>query len=57
MTQIETIDLFPELTRELITLLKELDISEREKVSPIKERTVKDLVSHLKDRSLRRLAF
>ncbi|MBA7548045.1 hypothetical protein ES705_40491 [subsurface metagenome] len=57
MRQIETIHLFPELTQELITLLRELDLSEWEKVSPIKERTVKDLVSHLIDGSLRRLAF
>ena len=57
MKQIETINLFPELTRELITLLRKLDSTEWDKASPIKDRTVKDLVSHLIDSSLRRLSL
>ncbi len=57
MKPIKTLHLFPELTDELITLLKSLDSSDWLKPSPIKNRTVKDLVSHLIDGSLRRLAM
>lgn len=54
---IETLKLFPELTSELVELLKSISYKEWNKPSPIKERTVKDLVSHLIDSSLRRLSL
>lgn len=57
MKKIETIHLFPEITRELLGLLRELEISEWERQSLVKDRTVKDLVSHLIDGSLRRLSL
>ena len=57
MRQIETIDLFPQLTNELLHLLRSLDNSDWLKPSPIENRTVKDLVSHLIDGSLRRLSI
>ncbi len=57
MKQIETLHLFPKLTEALITLLKGLDVDDWKKPSPIKGRTIKDLVSHLIDGSLRRLSL
>ena len=56
MEQIETLHLFPQLSEELLRLLKELEPSDWIKPSPIKNRTVKDLVSHIIDGSLRRLS-
>jgi hypothetical protein len=57
MKPIETIHLFPTLSDHLISLLKDLDIGEWNKPSPIQGRTVKDLASHLLDGSLRRLSL
>ena len=57
MKNIETLDLFPELTSELVKLLKGIRMTDWNKPSPIKGRTVKDLVSHLIDSSLRRLSI
>jgi len=57
MIQIETIHLFPGLTAELLNLLKSLKQSEWDLISPIPDRSVKDLVAHLIDGSLRRLAL
>ncbi len=54
--KIETRHLFPELNTELIKLLKSLTAGEWEKPSPVKDRTVKDLASHLLDTALRRLS-
>lgn len=57
MKQIQTIHLFPELTEKLLELLKELKTEDWDTPSPIKGRTVKDLVSHLIDSALRRLSI
>jgi hypothetical protein len=57
MERIDTLTLFPELTSELISLLKSLSIEEWSSPTPIQGRTVKDLVSHLIDGSLRRLSI
>lgn len=57
MKQIETSHLFPLLTAELISLLRSIDGSDWLKPSPIQNRTVKDLVSHLIDGSLRKLSI
>lgn len=57
MNQIETLHLFPQLTAELIQLLKSLETKDWLKPSPIKGRTVKDLVAHLTDGSLRKLSI
>jgi hypothetical protein len=57
MKQIETIHLFPQLTDELLNLLRNIDESDWLKSSPIKGRTVKDLVSHIIDGSLRKLSI
>jgi len=57
MKRIDTLDLFPDLAAELIKLLKHISIAEWKKPSPIQGRTVKDLVSHLIDGSLRRLSI
>ncbi len=57
MKQIETLHLFPQLTDELLKLLRDLNTSDWLKPSPIKGRTVKDLVSHLIDGSMRRLSM
>lgn len=54
---IDTIELFPDLSGRLIELLKSTRKEEWEKPSPIKDRTVHDLVAHLIDGSLRRLSF
>lgn len=55
--QIETIGLFPQLAEELVNLLRTLNDSDWLKPSPIQGRTVKDLVSHLIDGSLRKLSI
>jgi len=57
MKQIETLHLFPKLTEELLALLRGLELSDWLKPSPIDGRTVKDLVSHLVDGSLRSLSL
>jgi hypothetical protein len=57
MKRIETLDLFPDLTSELINLLKHISTANWKRPSPIRGRTVKDLVSHLIDGSLRRLSI
>ncbi|MGD8780756.1 MAG: maleylpyruvate isomerase N-terminal domain-containing protein [Ignavibacteria bacterium] len=57
MKQIETLHLFPRLTEELLKLLQGLDTSDWLKPSPIKGRTVKDLVSHIIDGSLRKISM
>jgi hypothetical protein len=57
MEKIATLHLFPELTFELIKLLNVISISDWNKPTPIKGRTVKDSVSHLIDGSLRRLSI
>lgn len=57
MKRIDTIELFPDLSSALIILLKELNHSSWNKPSPVKDRTVKDIVSHLIDSSLRRLSI
>ncbi|MDZ7721465.1 MAG: maleylpyruvate isomerase N-terminal domain-containing protein [candidate division KSB1 bacterium] len=57
MKQIETLHLFPKLTEELLKLLQGLEISDWLKPSPINGRTVKDLVSHIIDGSLRNLSI
>lgn len=57
MKQIETIALFPQLSAELLLLLRSIDDSDWLKPSPIPGRTVKDLVSHLIDGSLRKLSL
>ncbi len=54
---IHTIELFPELSNELISVLKGIPPDDWDKPSPIEGRTVKDLVSHLIDGSLRRLSL
>jgi len=54
---IETIELFPELTDKLIELLRNIKYDDWKKPSPIKGRTVHDLVAHLIDGSLRRLSL
>lgn len=54
---IDTIELFPDLSNELIRVLKNLDYEDWNKPSPIEGRTVKDLVSHIIDGSLRRLSL
>lgn len=54
---INTIHLFPDLTKKLILLLKGLSIAEWETSTCLPGRTVKDLVSHILDAScLRRLS-
>ena len=55
--KIETLHLFPELTAELVSLLHTLDRASWDLPAPIPGRTVKDLVSHLIDDSLRRLSL
>lgn len=57
MKQIETIELFPQLAKELVTLLNSLNESDWLKPSPIRGRTIKDLVSHLIDGSLRKISI
>lgn len=53
---IEVLSLFPEINKELITLLKSLSPSEWHQPTVLPGRTVKDLVSHILDGSLRRLS-
>lgn len=57
MRQIETVHLFPKLTEELLKLLRGLNSSDWLKPSPIDGRTIKDLVSHIIDGSLRNLSI
>lgn len=57
MRKIDIIPLFPLLTAELMTLLERLNPDDWEKPSPIADRTVKDLVAHMIDGSLRRLSM
>jgi len=57
MKKIETLHLFPQLTKELLNLLRSIDESDWLRPSPINGRTVKDLVSHIIDGSLRKLAI
>lgn len=57
MQQIETLHLFPRLTDELLKLLRSLNEADWLKTSPIKGRTVKDLVAHIIDGSLRKLSI
>lgn len=57
LPEIETISLFPQLNKELITLLKSLNEDEWHKPTVLPGRTVKDLASHLLDGSLRRLSM
>lgn len=57
MKKIETLHLFPKLNRNLILLLQDLELIEWEKPSPLKDRTVKDIASHILDGSLRRLSI
>lgn len=57
MKQIETLHLFPKLTEEFLKLLREIEPSDWLKPSPIKGRTVKDLVSHVIDGSLRNISM
>lgn len=57
MELITTTHLFSELKQELIILLRQLTVNEWLTPSSIKGRSVKDLVSHLIDGSLRRLSM
>lgn len=57
MEQIETLHLFPKLTEKFLKLLRELEPSDWLRPSPIKGRTVKDLVSHVIDGSLRNISM
>lgn len=57
MKRIDTLNLFPELSSNLIQLLNEISMTDWCKPSPIIGRTIKDLVSHLIDGSLRRLSI
>lgn len=57
MEKIETLHLFPKLTEEFLKLLRELEADDWLKPSPINGRTVKDLVSHLIDGSLRNISL
>ena len=54
---IRVLDVFPQLSNELFSLLESLSYEEWEKETCLKGRTVKDLASHLVDTSLRRLAL
>ncbi|WP_158262716.1 maleylpyruvate isomerase N-terminal domain-containing protein [Photobacterium sanctipauli] len=54
---INVLDIFPELNQGLIELLEGFSQDEWEKETCLKGRSVKDLVSHLIDTSLRRLAM
>jgi hypothetical protein len=56
MDQIETLHLFHKLTSKLISLLKEMPLTDWDRPSSIDGRTFKVLVSHLIDGSLRRLS-
>ncbi len=57
MKQIETLHLFPKLTEEFLRLLREIEPSGWLKPSPIKGRTIKDLVSHVINGSLRNISM
>lgn len=57
MMKIDTIHLFQPLSDELLKLVRELKDEDWLKPSPINGRTVKDLVSHLIDGSLRKISI
>lgn len=57
MKRIETLHLFPELLEGLSAVLENIEKSDWDRPSPIEGRTVKDLVSHLIDGSLRRISM
>lgn len=57
LPSIDVLSLFPEINKELISLLKSLSSSEWNKSTVLPGRTVKDLASHLLDGSLRRLSL
>lgn len=51
------LDIFPELNKELISLIESLSREDWKKETCLENRNVKDLVSHILDTSLRRLAI
>jgi len=53
---INTLELFPEVNRNLVELLESMSNEEWHKPTVLPGRTVKDLVSHILDGSLRRLS-
>lgn len=55
--KIEVLSLFPDINKNLITLLKSLKDDDWGKPTVLPGRTVKDLASHLLNGSLRRLSF
>lgn len=57
MNPILVADLFPEVSRRLVELLRALTPDEWHRPTSSSRRTVKDVVSHLLDGSLRRLSF
>jgi hypothetical protein len=56
MPPILVADLFPEISRRLVTLLRSLAPEDWHRPTVSSRRTVKDIVSHLLDGSLRRLS-
>jgi len=52
-----TVDLFPELGTQLLTLLRSLPLEDWEKPTSCAPWTVRDLVAHLLDGNIRRLSF
>jgi hypothetical protein len=57
MPPILVADLFPEVSRRLLALLRSLAPDEWHRPTVSSRRTVKDIVSHLLDGSLRRLSL
>lgn len=57
LTKIDTIELFPEINRQLIQLLKSLTLDDWNKKTVLSGRTVKDIASHILDGSLRKLSI
>src|SRR5262245_56469996 len=57
MPPILVADLFPEISRRLLDLLRSLAPDEWHRPTASSRRTVKDIVSHLLDGSLRRLSL
>ncbi len=57
MPAILVADLFPEITRRLLSLLRSLTVDEWHLPTVSSQRTVKDIASHLLDGSLRRLSM
>jgi uncharacterized protein (TIGR03083 family) len=57
MPPILVADLFPEVTRRLVELLRSLSADEWQRPTVSSRRTVKDIASHLLDGSLRRLSM